>query len=58
MLVITQKPGEYLELSDGVIIRVLEVKAGKVRIGVDAPEQIKVKRNLSKCPEPKNRKEN
>ena len=47
MLVISQKAGDQILLSSGITISVLEVKAGKVRLGIQAPEQVKIERKAS-----------
>lgn len=39
MLVLTRKSGEGLRVGDDIRIRVLEVRDGQVRIGIDAPEE-------------------
>ena len=39
MLVLTRKSGEGLWIGDDIRIRILEVRDGQVRIGVDAPEE-------------------
>ena len=39
MLVLTRKSGEGLWIGDDIRIKVLEVRDGQVRIGVDAPEE-------------------
>ena len=44
MLVISQKTGDKIQLSGGITISVLEVKAGKVRLGIDALREVSVKR--------------
>ena len=44
MLVISQKTGDKIQLGGGITISVLEVKAGKVRLGIDAPLEVSVKR--------------
>ena len=44
MLVISQKTGDKIQLGGGITISVLEVKAGKVRLGIDAPREVYVKR--------------
>lgn len=44
MLVLTRKIGESLVVGDDVVIRVLDIKADVVRIGVDAPRHVKVHR--------------
>ena len=44
MLVISQKTGDKIQLGGGITISVLEVKAGKVRLCIDAPREVSVKR--------------
>ncbi|HEX8496217.1 MAG TPA: carbon storage regulator CsrA [Actinomycetales bacterium] len=44
MLVLTRKIGESLVVGDDVVIRVLDIKADVVRIGVEAPKHVKVHR--------------
>lgn len=44
MLVISQKTGDKIQLGGGITISVLEVRAGKVRLGIDAPREVSVKR--------------
>ncbi len=44
MLVLTRKPGEGIIIGDDVKITIVELKGGGVRIGVDAPRDMKVHR--------------
>ena len=44
MLVISQKVGDKVVLSSGITITVLDVKAGKVRSGIEAPKDVEIKR--------------
>ena len=44
MLVLTRKPGEGIKIGDTVTIRIIEVKGGAVRIGIDAPGDTKIYR--------------
>ena len=44
MLVLTRRVGQSLVIGDDIVLRVLEVKGDVVRIGVDAPREIKVHR--------------
>jgi len=44
MLILTRKPGETITIGENIQIRVLGVKGGQVRIGVDAPREVSVNR--------------
>ncbi len=44
MLILTRKIGETLVVGDNVKIKVLGVKGNQVRIGIEAPEEVKVHR--------------
>lgn len=44
MLVLTRKPGDGIVIADNIIIKLIEVKGGGVRIGIDAPQDCKIYR--------------
>ncbi|MDT8376696.1 MAG: carbon storage regulator CsrA [Mariprofundaceae bacterium] len=44
MLILTRKSGETITIGENIQIRVLGVKGGQVRIGIDAPREISVNR--------------
>ena len=44
MLVLTRKIGESLAINDNIRITVLEVKGKTVRLGIEAPSDVKVYR--------------
>lgn len=44
MLVLARKVGEALAIGDVITVRVLEIKNGQVKIGVEAPEEVPVHR--------------
>ena len=44
MLVLTRKPGEGIKIGDTVTIRIIEVKSGSIRIGIDAPGDTRIYR--------------
>ena len=44
MLILTRKSGETITIGEDIQIRVLGVKGGQVRIGVDAPRDVAVNR--------------
>ncbi len=44
MLVLTRKLGEGIIIGDDIKITIVELKGGGVRIGIDAPREMKVHR--------------
>ncbi len=44
MLVLTRKTGEGIIIGDHIKITVVELKGGGVRIGIDAPDELKIYR--------------
>ena len=44
MLVLTRKLGENIRIGDAVKITVLEVRSGQVKLGIEAPPDVKVHR--------------
>ncbi len=44
MLILTRTTGQELMIGDNVKIKVLSVKGGQVRLGIDAPKKIAVHR--------------
>lgn len=44
MLILSRKVGEAIAINEDVIVRVLEVKGGQVRLGVQAPDHVTVHR--------------
>jgi carbon storage regulator len=42
MLILTRKVGEMIRIGDAVTIRVLEVRGSQVRLGVDAPAEVRI----------------
>ena len=44
MLVLTRKAEEGIIIGDDVKITIIEVKGGRIRIGIDAPRHMKVHR--------------
>ena len=44
MLVLTRKIGEGIVIGDDVTIKIIEIKGGNIRIGIDAPKVKKIYR--------------
>ena len=44
MLVLTRKLGESVQVGDGIVIRIVEVRRSRVRIGIDAPSSVRIQR--------------
>lgn len=44
MLVLTRKSGEGIVIGDDITIKVIELRGGGVRIGIDAPKTKKIHR--------------
>lgn len=44
MLVLTRKAGEGITIGDDITIKIIEMKGGGVRVGIDAPQNKKIYR--------------
>ncbi len=44
MLVLTRKPGEGIIIGDDITIKIITIKGGAIRIGIDAPLDTKIHR--------------
>ena len=44
MLVLTRKPAECIRIGDDIVIKVIKTSRGAVKIGIDAPAEIRVVR--------------
>lgn len=44
MLVLTRKPGEKLAIGDGITVTLVELRGGRVRLGIEAPAHVRVLR--------------
>ena len=45
MLVLARKPNETILIGDDVRIVVVQLQAGRVRLGIEAPPEIRIRRN-------------
>ena len=44
MLVLTRKSGERIAIGDNIVITVLEVQGKRIRLGIEAPRSISIRR--------------
>lgn len=44
MLILTRKPGESLYIGDNVKITIVEIKGNQIRVGIDAPSELRIYR--------------
>lgn len=44
MLVLTRKISQQIQIGDGVVITILQVKGNSVRVGIEAPREVRVVR--------------
>lgn len=45
MLVLSRKQAESIQVDGGITIKVLEVRGGRVRLGIDAPQSVRIRRS-------------
>jgi len=45
MLVLSRKIGERILIEPGIEIAVVDVRGGKVRIGIEAPDSVRIRRD-------------
>ena len=44
MLILNRKPGESIILNDNIEIKILEIQDGKIKIGIEAPNDVSILR--------------
>ena len=44
MLILTRKVGESIMIGDSVEVKVLGIRAGQIKLGIEAPKDLKVHR--------------
>jgi len=49
MLVLSRKLGESVQVGDGIVIRIVEVRRSRVRIGIEAPPSVRIQREEIVC---------
>ena len=49
MLALSRKPGEKVVIGNGITLTVVEVEGNRVRLGFDAPDQVRILRAELAC---------
>jgi carbon storage regulator len=49
MLVLSRKPGEKVVIGTGITVTVMAMTGNKVRLGIDAPDQVRILRGELAC---------
>jgi carbon storage regulator len=49
MLVLSRKPGSKVVIDGGITVTVLDVAGDRVRIGIDAPDDVRILRGELAC---------
>ena len=44
MLVLSRRSGERIVIDDQIVVTVVEIKGDKVRLGIEAPKEIPIRR--------------
>ena len=44
MLVLSRKKNEKIMIGDGIVLTIVEIRGDKVRLGIDAPDEVPVHR--------------
>lgn len=57
MLVLTRREGQRIVIDDDIIIRVVSIKNGQVRLGIDAPPRVHIVREELQGTPPKQQEE-
>ncbi|KUK40820.1 MAG: carbon storage regulator CsrA [Clostridia bacterium 62_21] len=50
MLVLTRKPSQSILIGDDIIVKVIEIRGGQIRLGIEAPENVTVLREELRRP--------
>jgi carbon storage regulator len=57
MLILARKMSESIYIGDDVRITVVQIRPGRVRLGIEAPDNVRVRRNEFASREPDGEKE-
>jgi carbon storage regulator len=42
VLIMSRKPGETVTIGDQIVVKVMEIKGGRVQLGIQAPKDVKI----------------
>jgi carbon storage regulator len=48
MLILTRSAGTAIMIGDHIVLKVIQVNGDKVRLGIEAPKELSVHRNMPK----------
>lgn len=51
MLVLSRKPAQIIQIGEDIVIKVIETKRNGVKIGIEAPQQVRVLRGELMAPQ-------
>ena len=49
MLIFSRKLGQAVHIGDGIVIRIVEVRRSRIRIGIEAPPEVRIQRSEHIC---------
>lgn len=55
MLILSRKPGDSLLINDIIEVKVIEANGDKIKLGIDAPREVKILRKELKLTEESNK---
>jgi carbon storage regulator len=44
MLVLCRRPVESIRIGDSIVITVVEIRSGRIRLGIEAPDNVRIRR--------------
>lgn len=45
MLVLSRKLGESIRIADQIVVKIVQIRGGRVRLGIQAPESVRIRRD-------------